>query len=275
MITTSNTKPRGGKPFQIGPDTARETILLVGSCRVNAHINYFDRYNRTAADPVRVFFVDPHDAHWNDDGQQQDLESALLAMESNPNYLNAIKSATVYLHEHYGNFGMWNAAQDAQKNIYQFGMSPRLDICIPNFHDRFVLFQERMNLDPNLQISFRVHGGMTPRIFGQMRHDGLDALEKFYSVCALSSFPEMAAHVRENWTKTRFFWTGNHVSAAFTLYLFRQLNDRFLHLPLDDEFWQGAATEDLFAKPCTPVTQYDVDAYGLTWPDTPIASLKP
>jgi len=114
---------------------------------------------------------------------------------------------------------------------------------------------------------------VSPEISKQMVDRGLAALEKFYNICTLSSFPEMADHFKEWWTKKRFFWTGNHVSRHFTLYLFRRLNEKYLLLPFDDAYWQSIDSLDIFARPCTAVTQLDVDGYGLSWSD-PIEPLK-
>jgi hypothetical protein len=188
--------------------------------------------------------------------------------------LEVLRSTTIFIHEWYQGFGMFNSDRSAPKNIYQFGMKPKIDICFPNWHDRFVMFQELVDFDPVVRDAIKADGG-TPSLqtLLDVRRIGLAALEKFYNICDLSSFPEMAGHFCAQWRKKRFFWTGNHVSKEFTLYLFERMNERFLHLNLDDEFWRGAETEDLFAKPCTPVTQHDLDAYGLTWPDTPIVPL--
>ena len=49
------------------------------------------------------------------------------------------------------------------------------------------------------------------------------------------------------------------------MYVFRRINERFLHLDLTDEFWSGAATEDLFREPHTQLTAYDKAAHGIDW----------
>lgn len=260
--------------FQSG--SGPEVVLLLGSCRTLAYANYLVRWNETIGrNRLTICRIDPFDWHWNEDGSSGDLESALRACETDPRILDLLRRTHVFIHEHYQYFGMFNTAAWAEKNIYQFGMQPRLNICFPNFHDVFVLFNEQVMFDAALRENIQRNGGV-PSVLSidVMRDSGLGALEKFYSICRLSSFPEMENEVRDNWTKRRFFWTGNHVSRHFTGYLFRRMNERFLNLETDAEFWQGADSEDQFSRPCTAVTQWDVDAYQLSWENTPIEPLK-
>jgi hypothetical protein len=94
---------------------------------------------------------------------------------------------------------------------------------------------------------------------------GEAAIQKLVDLCPLTSFPEMGDYIRDNWRTTRFFWRPNHTSAAFTLKIFRLMNEKILALPMSDEFWAGAATEDMFRDPHTAVAQQDRDAYNITW----------
>lgn len=274
MISTVDTKRAKDKVFTVGSDNPQETILIVGSCRANACLNYLHRYNETHGQPFRIHFLDPFDFHWNERDEVVDLEAAINAKESDSRLAEVLRNTTIFIHEWYKYYGMFCSDKAAPKNIYQFGLKPKIDICFPNFHDRFVLFQELVNVDPVIRDAIKADGG-TPSLatLVAVRRIGLTALDKFYGICRMSSFPEMAEHFAANWTKKRFFWTGNHVSRWFTLYIFKRMNERFLRLDLDGEFWRGAETEDLFAKPCTPVTHADVDAYGLEW-GGPVEQLK-
>lgn len=276
MINTTTVKPRGGRVFTIGPDDAARRILMVGSCRSVPYLNYLNRFLTMNPGSMRVQFIDPNDWHWDEAGSAVDFEAALQAQESNPHVLRAIGEATVYLHEWYESYGMFNCSPDAEKNIFQFGMNPEINVCVPNFHDHFILFNEQImfNSENAWHYAMASRGAMTDSILSGMRGYGLRAVEKFLSVCLKSDIPELADHFRQNWTNRRFFWTGNHVSKHFTTYVFERINEKFLHLPLNEAFWGPAGEEDLFKFPNTAVTQFDVDAYGLTWPDTPIEPLK-
>lgn len=162
-----------------------------------------------------------------------------------------IKRCRWFIHEYTVNYGFLNTSKDCEKNIYQYGLNPELDILVPSWNDHMVLEND-----------YPAYGVPTPPDYVER---GNAEIEKFCGICKLSSFPELAEHFRDNWTTTRFFWRPNHTSAAFTLWLFRQMNDRFLHLPLDETFWSEAAKEDLFKDPHTTTTENDRKAYNLTW----------
>lgn len=266
MITTLDLK--GGPVYSLyseGP--AKESVLIVGSCRAVPYLNYLHRYNEMAGKPFTIQFIEPWNFHWAADGSLQDFDAAILAAESDQRVLTALRDATIFIHEHYENAGMFNTSTKTEKNIYQFGMQPRLNITIPNFHDKWVLGLEQVQFDHDLRNRLAVHGRVTEELFHEMKETGLEEVSKFLSVCAMSDFPEMGEYFHNHWRNQRMFAKGNHVSKEFTLPLFRWMNEKYLHLPLSSDFWYQASQEDLFANDITPITQFDIDAYGLTWPE--------
>jgi len=268
-VTTQRDQLRNGF-YRTG--SGPKVILLLGSCRTLSYLNYLHDWNNRSGNQLTIYRIDPTDWHWDESGNTVDFEARIKACETDQRILGVLKSAEIYVHEYYAWYGMFNSSKEWAKNIYQFGLNPKIDVCLPNFHDRFILFNDQVQFDDALR--YEIHAsGMTPKIANQIVERGLSALEKFYTICALSSFPQMESYFKEWWTKKRFFWTGNHVSRHFTLYLFRELNEKYLLLPFDDAYWQSIDSLDIFAKPCTAVTQHDVDGYGLSWPD-PIEPLK-
>jgi hypothetical protein len=227
--------------FQRG--SGREQILVLGSCRTLPYLSYLIRWNDQNGDRFTIRRIDPCD--WAVSGV--DIDS----LGTDERILKVIRECDIFIHEHLESYGFVNTAKDAEKNIYQFGMNPKMDISIPNFHDVF-LFED----------DYRSCGLQPPDDYIQR---GQDAIEKFCHVCELSSFPEMASYFRDSWRKIRFFWRPNHTSAAFTMYIFRRMNSRFLNLKLTDEFLEEIRKEDLFKTPCTQVTQRDIDGYRLEW----------
>jgi hypothetical protein len=162
-----------------------------------------------------------------------------------------IASTNIFIHEHLESYSMFNTSKETPKNIYQLGMNPLIDISIPNFHDRFILENDWVDC-----------GMLTPEDYVTK---GEQAVDGFCDVCQKSSFPEMGDYFRESWRSVRFFWRPNHISAPFSMYIFRRMNSRFLHLKLTDEFIEAAKQEDLFKTPCTQPTQRDREAYRLQW----------
>lgn len=242
MISTYDIKQQLKTVFTVGNQPhPKEVILIIGSCRSVPYLNYLDRYNRSAGNPFRIHFIDPHNYHWDGGSTERkvDVEAHINEQESNPRLLKILKATTILIHEYYVNFGMFNTAKDAPKNIFQFGINPRMEICIPNFHDVAIL--------------------------GVTKNEGMKSIEKFCAVCKNTSFPEMADHFMENWQTRRFFWQANHVSKHFTMFIFKMMNDRFLRLDLSPEFWRQAESEDIYASDPAPVTQEDRENYQLKW----------
>jgi hypothetical protein len=202
-------------------------------------------------DLYKIFVIEPNNYHFNDrDVPVENFEEELTKLETNERILSILKSTNIFIHEHYEKFGLFNTSKESAKNIYQFGITPDMDISVPNFHDHWILENDYQGFAP------------CPDDYIQK---GEAEIDKFCTVCELSSFPEFAQHFKENWRSTRFFWRPNHVSAAFTIYIFRRMNSRFLNLNLTDDFWNPARQEDLFSYPCTQVTQRDRDGYDIKW----------
>lgn len=242
MISTLEAKEAQLRNGYYQSGAGPEQILIVGSCRTLAYLSYLMRWNE-GKNQFTIRRIDPCDwAVSNVD---------LASLENDERILSAIKSTGIFIHEHLENYGMFNTSHGADNSIYQFGMNAPVDICIPNFHDRFALFNDYADC-----------GLVAPDDYVER---GETAIEQFCNLCALTSFPEMGDYFRTHWRTTRFFWRPNHVSAAFTLYIFRLMNDKFLDLALTDEFWVGARQEDLFRAPNTSVTQRDIDGYNLLW----------
>lgn len=266
MITTCDLKK--GPVYSLYSDSpAKESILIVGSCRSVPYLNYLNRYNEMSGKPFRIQFIEPWNFHWDEANEFQDFDAALLRAESDDRILTAFRDATIFIHEHYECAGMFNTSVESQKNIYQFGLHPRLNITIPNFHDHWILGLEQVGSDPDLRHRLEEAGGVTDALFLEMMQRGSEEVRKFLKVCSLSDFPEMGPYFQDHWRTERMFCKGNHVSNKFTIPIFRWMNEKFLHLQLNDEFWSGASQEDLFGNDITPMTRFDVDAYGLTWPE--------
>lgn len=162
-----------------------------------------------------------------------------------------IKRCKWFIHEYAESFDFLNTSREAEKNIYQHGMNPEIDISIPNWNDVMILENDYVD-----------YGAATPDDYVER---GWKALEKFCDICRKTSFPEFAEYFQLHWKTTRFFYRPNHVSSAFTLAIFKLMDEKFLHFGLTDDFWRGARTEDLYKFPNTMVTDRDRKGYGITW----------
>ena len=257
MITTVGIKKaRFNGLFQTGNPDAKEVVFMMGSCRGVPHLNFL---NAAHAGRYKIYYVDPHDFHWDANDKLVDLYEAIDKVAHDSRVQDAIQSATIFIHEHYANYGCFNTDRNAPGNIYSHGMSAPVDICLPNWHGKFILFQEMVD----------------NHIKGNLAAIGREHIRAFQEMCALTSFPEFADYFEENMPRVRMFFSNNHVSHHFTIPLFRMLNEKFLHLPVDQSFYAAMyRTPDMYANHgVVPLTNFDVQAHGWQW-DEPIKELK-
>lgn len=262
MINTINIKAkRFDGLFQCGNPDSKEVLLMVGSCRGVPHLNFLNAAN---GGRFKIYYVDPHDFHWDKQDNLVDLYATIDTVAKDERVLDIFRSATVFIHEHYSNYGCFNTNRAAPGNIYEHGMAAPVDICLPNFHSKFILFQEILDQNPDLK------GDLD-----RTREIGLNSIAVFKEMCGRTSFPEFADYFEANMRRVRMFFSNNHVSHHFTIPLFRMMNEKFLHFPVDQEFYDGLyQTPDMYSNHgVVPLTQQDVDAHGWQWPE-PLVQLK-
>ena len=274
MITTNDIKAHQDSVFSVGSRFPQKRILILASCRGVPYLNYLNRYNESQAysqhgRPFEITYISPHEYSSTPSGHPKNLEDELVRLENFAPLLERIRHTDIFIHEHHANFGMFNTSYQAEKNIYQFGMNPELDIAIPNFNDHFMTMQDLVQYDgfagEFVATDLKAFGVINEVTKRYLRARADHHLMRFKNACELSSFPEFWPYFRDNYKTTRFFWTFNHVSKWFTLDLFRRMNEQYLKLDLRQDFWVEALAEDLFKSPCTPYTTQDRDILGLQW----------
>lgn len=242
MITTYDTKTAQLTNGWYQSGNGAKKILIIGSCRSLAYLNYLVRYNRQRGD-LTICYIDPFNWNWRLDGKggeyRVDYEAEINALETNERLLEMLRNTGIYIHEFYNSYGMFNSSRESEKNIYQFGLKPQIEMCVPNFND--------------------VH------ILGRPKEEGEANLEKFYAICRKTDFPEMEHYFKDLWKEVRLFWSHNHVTKHFTSFLFLEMNRKFLHLDLEQGFIAAIMKEDLFANTPFPVTEQDIKNHDLKW----------
>lgn len=275
MINTVNTKEEQLRRGTFSFGTGKDVVLIVGSCRTVPYLNYL---SYIGADKDYTFhFVDPFNWNYNLRDERVNYEESMAALERNETVLNVIRSARFYIHEFYRNFGLFNSDKEAEKNIYQYGLKPEIDLTIPNFHDIFILFQDFANFNSEIrtemQADMNVTGKLSDHVIERVTTEGLANIERFLTNCDKSSFPEMREIFESGWKTKRFFWNSNHVSNKFTEAIFTLINEKLFKLPLYHSVLARIRNEDMFIFPNTPMTAHDMNAYGLQWPE-PVAKLR-
>lgn len=260
--------------FRVG--SGNEVMLIMGSCRAVPYLNYLNEWNKSH-NKYTIYFIDPFNFNWNIKEERVDYMEQLERLEMNDVMLTILSSVDVFIHEYYKSFGMFNTDDNGEKNIYDFGMNPKTDVCIPNFNDFFILFNDVISFDNTLKekakLDYLISGNLSEETEKEIFSVSQRNLDKFFSNCKLSDMPEMESYFRDNMKSTRFHWTSNHISKHFSLVIFKFLNERFLKLDLSEQFLDEISKEDMYANNYTHLTQYDLKYYGYVW-DEQIIDLK-
>lgn len=260
MYTTVSIKEQWQTVFRCGNQDAKEVILILGSCRVVPYLNYLAHANSVCGNRFKIYCIDPINYQVDAGGNHLDTAGLLKALETNERFLAILRSVTIFIHEGLSSFGILNTLRDQPVNIYQFGMAPAIDASIPNFHDVFILFNDFIAIDPHYR-----NRELTEDDQKEIVDAGNAHIDRFCGICQRSSFPEFAQWFRENYLKTRLFHSFNHVSAAFTLEIFRLMNEKFLKLELDGLFWNQIGQWDIYSNVSTAVTDLDRKWRAFQW----------
>lgn len=251
--------------FEIG--SGKEKVLIMGSCRVAPYVEYLNEWNKVNGNRFTIYSLDPFNWCWNAKDERTDYDAALLRLETDKSLLTMLESVDIFIHEYYQNAGMFNVNKHENKNIYQFGMNPKQDICICNFNDYFILFKDIVSFDIDIRKraiqDINVTGKLSEQIQKEIFDLGFRNLLKFYFVCTLSNMYEMEVYFRDNLIKKRLFHTYNHVNKNFTMAVFNLLDKKYLKLNLPENFYDDK--EDMFASNFTPLTEYDLKWWQFEW----------
>lgn len=260
MIGTIDTKQqqlRNGY-YKIG--SGKELVLIMGSCRAIPYLNYLNEWNNENNNRFTLAFIDPFNWNWDINDNRVDYSEALTQMEKNESLLSMLRSCSVFIHEYYANAGMFNVEKSAMKNIYQFGMSAPVDVCIPNFNDIFILTREIVSFDVDIKKKavqdYNVIGRLSDRTLIDIDKVRQDNLERFFNICSKTDFPEFAEIFSNNYKNERYFWTFNHVATAFTYEIFKLLT-KFLKIDISPALKRYILSHDMYANNYTYLCEYD------------------
>lgn len=276
MINTVSIKQQQLTKGFFTTGSGSEIMLIMGSCRVAPYVQYMHDWNEVNNNRYTIHSLDVFNWNWSVNDDRVDYIETLKTLETDEAILNMLKSVDVFIHEYYAHAEMFNCSKDADKNIYQFGMSPKIDICIPSWNDVFVLFLDILTFDAEMRKKaiqdFNVTGKLSDQTWLELKKISEKNLDKFINVCGLSDIPEMGVRFLSQFQSKRFWHSYNHVTKNFTLEVFKLINQKFLHLNLSKGFNEDHV--DMFANSFTKLTEYDVEAYGYKWEGEEIVSLK-
>lgn len=269
MINTVNIKEQQLKNGFLTVGSGSEVMLIMGSCRVAPYVGYMDKWNSQNGNRFTIHTLDCFNWNWNINDERVDYLETLNGMETYLPLIEMLSKVDYFIHEWYANAGMFNCDKSGVKNIYQFGLTPKVDICIPSWNDVFVLVNDILNFDTEVRKKALQDINVIGRLSKLTEHEILGIsqknLQKFYDVCKKSDLPEMASYFCLYLPTQRFFHSYNHITKYFTLKVFELINDKFLHLPITKEYWNEISKHDMYANSYTKLTQLDIDHYGFDW----------
>lgn len=260
MITTITTKQQQLKNTYFKVGTGTVNILVIGSCRAVPYLNYFDKWNQSFGERFSIHFIDPFNWNWDENDNRVDYNEKLKELETDERLLNMIRETDIFIHEYYANSGMFNVNKSAENNIYKYGMKAIIDLTLPNFNDVFILTKEILDFNVDLKKQavqdFNVLGKLSNQTLAEIDKIRQQNLDKFYDICSKTDFPDFAHFFKANYKKYRLFWTFNHVSKWYNLYLFFELCKR-LNMETTYNFEQLISQHDLFENNYTHLCEYD------------------
>lgn len=190
--------------YSFGSENAPETVVLVGSCRVVPFLNFLRVCNMLSDRRFRVLCFDPVEM-WK--GPGHDVAGCV-----NDNLSRFRFGKVDYLVcEHLQHCGVLNTVRTSEENVFDsLGCVPVREIRLPNWNDIHIFDEETCIYYKEYAESSRENRVSTLR-FATTLHKA-----KFLGRCALSSFPQLADWVDDNWLAIRLGWTSNHPSHALT-----------------------------------------------------------
>ncbi len=263
MINTLQIKKEQFKhgAFKVGNGATK--ILIIGSCRAVPYVTYFNDYNHSNSNKFTIYFIDPFNWNWDMEENRVDYKAELIKQESNAELIEILNSCDIFIHEYYNNAEMFNCDKNAEKNIYQFGLKPSIDITLPNYNDIFILTREIVSFDLDIRKmatqDYNVNGKLSDYTLQKIDIVRQKNLQKFYDICSKSDFPEFAEIFANSYKQRRLFWTFNHTAKDFNKELFLLMNRKFFNL---DMRGYKFCEIDLYANNFTYLCEYDE---GFKW----------
>lgn len=232
-----------GFPLRLGNLNASTKILIVSSCRGIPHVDYLLRFT---TEPMEVTVINPH--NYGLVGRDEDF----IKYENDPRFLEAFERATIFIYEPHYRYALFNTSKRSCKNIWQFGLQPKMTIEIPAFHNHFILALSQWRFIPEFSCdSYR---------WVSMKH-----IARFLEHCSRSSLAGLDQWFMERWTKERLFWSDNHITKRLSLEIFRRII-AILGFKLRPGWDREAESyNDIYKYDPTPITALDVNTHNLEW----------
>lgn len=263
-INTINTKQQQLQQgyFEVG--SGIEKILIIGSCRSVPYVQYLHDWDKDNRFTIR--FIDPFNFLYDLNDNRVNMQAKIDSLQVDNRMLRMLNETDICLHEWYANYGMFNFDHEAEKNIYQFGLDPKTDLCIPSFNDKFILTTDIVAFDTEIRkkaiADYNVTGKLTDETLAEVKAVSDANIKKFFDVCEMSDFQGFGKYFKHSYKQVRYWHNSNHVTKWFTITIMMLICEQ-IGIELTDEFVEQLKdTPDMYANIFTPLTEYDDFYWG-------------
>jgi hypothetical protein len=238
------------RQFSFGNPQAKQTVCLIGSCRIVPFLNHLRAYNAMYGNPYELLCFNPVEM-WEgrpgcevSDGVNRILQGYQIGKVD---YL---------LCEHLERCGVLNTVRFTPENIFDsLGCAPAVEMRLPNWNDMHIFDMETVAHD-KAGYGALGHGDRVAFI----REQTAIHRARFLSHCRGCSFPELEAWVSERWLTVRMGCSSSHPSHPLLWRMFECVAER-TGINLTPEFTAHplCATE-VYEPTAIPLSSVDYEA---------------
>lgn len=197
--------------FSFGNPDSFCVICLIGSCRILPILDYLRAYNSLHGNPFELLCFDPVEM-WGGPG----TDIGELVTEKLKDY--RFGHVDVLICESLITCGALNTVESQPLNVFHtLGCAPELILRIPNWHGMRFFDVEVAQVNPAYAEMGRAERIETLRTLMALYKT------KFLNRCRMSSFPELAQWVEDNWLTTRMGSGAEHVGRALSWRFFEHI----------------------------------------------------
>lgn len=239
------------KQFAFGNSQGKQTVVLIGSCRIVPFLNYLRVYNELNGHPFQLLCFNPVEM-WQGPGHEVS-EGVNKVMEG-----YKFGRVDYLLCEHVQRCGVINTFCMSQENIFDsLGCRPKVEIRLPNWNDMHIFDAETAMHD---KTGYATWYDEVKTAY--IRNETQTHKERFLSHCRQSSFQELEAWVESHWLNTRLGWTSSHPSLSMIWTMFERAA-AVMGLRMSEEFVNHPiCKDDLYGPTGVALTPIDYAANG-------------
>lgn len=238
------------RQFSFGNPQAKQTVCLIGSCRIVPFLNHLRAYNAIHGDPFELMCFNPVEM-WEGRAGCEVSDGVNKILQG-----HQIGKVDYLLCEHLERCGVLNTVRSSHENIFDsLGCSAAVEMHLPNWNNMHVLDAETAMHDRDGYAKMP-HAERVAFI----REQTAIHKARFLSHCRGCSFPELEAWVSEHWLTVRMGCSSCHPSHPLLRRMFECVAGRMgLNITSELAAHPLCATE-VYEPTAIPLTEVDYEA---------------